>query len=265
MGALVEQRRLTVSRQLTAADPKILVIDIERLPGLARVWDQRTNFIPISQWTQLPTMLCFSAKWVGRKPAEFHAAWDSPGAMVERSWELFDEADAVVTFNGDRFDIPHLKGAWLEHGLTPPSPVKSIDLFKYARQFGFESKSLAHLCHRLGIDGKDGRYDAVAAEACMSGDPKARRDMKRYNAGDVKITEDCYWRILPWIHNHPTLSIPSDEVTPRCNKCHDGGDLERRGTYLANQIRYIQYHCRQCGGWIRGGRHSRASGVFGVK
>lgn len=255
-----------LARKAAAKSPaKILVIDIERLPGLARIWDQRTHFVPVSQWTQLPTMLCFSAKWAGAARGEFHAAWDDRDAMIQRSWDLFHEADAVVTFNGDRFDIPHLRGAWLEAGLTPPSPSKSIDLFKYAKQFGFESKSLAHLCHRLGLDGKQGKYDPVAAEACMDGDVKAQRDMQRYNAGDVKITEACYWRILPWIHNHPALSIPTDDITPRCNKCPDGGDLERSGTYLANKIKYVQYHCRQCGGWVHAGRHSRAAIASGVK
>lgn len=248
------------------AQPKILTVDIERLPGLARVWDQKTRFVPISNFTRLPSLLCFSAKWLGSKQVEFYSAWDDAEQMVNRSWELYDEADAVITFNGRRFDNKHLRSEWLVSGMTPPSPWKDIDLYQIAAsQYGFESKSLVHLCYRLGLESKAGRYDAVAAEKCLDGDPAAQKMMARYNKQDVRITEAAYLRMLGWIHNHPMLATPSSDDDALCNKCPDGGDLERRGTYLAQQIRYVRYQCRQCGGWVRGSRHSRASIVHGIK
>lgn len=257
----MEQVAAKVKRQAN-----ILILDIERLPGMVPIFDQKTSgFVPVSRWTRLPSLLCFAAKWHGAKGYEFHAAWDDHEQMVKRAHELYDQADIVVTFNGKRFDNKHLRSDWLVAGLAPPSPWKDVDLYQVSAQhFGFESKSLNHLCHRLGLDTKDGHYDPVLAEKCMDGDSKAQRLMKRYNQGDVKITEQAYTRLLPWIHNHPTMVKSMDE-RPTCNKCPDGGELEQNGTYLANQIIYKQFQCKRCGGWVRGTKHARAAGTHGVK
>lgn len=242
---------------------RILTLDIERLPGLARVWDQRTRFIPVSQWTQLPSLLCVAAKWYGQRTVEFTAAWDDYDAMVQASWQLIDQADVLVTFNGKRFDFPHLQGAWLQAGLTPPTTVKHVDLFQVARSsFGFESKSLAHLCERLGIPGKNWRYDPAVADAAMNGDEQAQRRMRSYNANDVRITERVYEALRPWITTHPHPVVDHDKA--RCNAC--GSDrLERAGTYLAAVMEYAQYRCSDCGAIVRAGHVRRAARTRGVR
>ena len=97
----------------------------------------------------------------------------------------------------------------------------------------------------------------------LAGDEKAWRAMAKYNRQDVRLTEQLYDRLRPWIWNHPHLARLADQRAA-CNKCHDGGDLERAGTYLAQQIRYQQFRCRRCGGLVRGTRHSRAAVTHGV-
>lgn len=239
---------------------RILVVDIERLPGMVPIFDQRTSgFIPVSKWSRLPSLLCFAAKWVGNKGTEFHAAWDDPAAMVKRSWEMYDEADIVVTFNGKKFDNKHLRSEWLLAGMPPPKPWKDVDLYQIAgRTFGFESKSLNHLCYRLGLDTKSGHYDPVMAEQCMDGDTAAQRLMARYNRGDVKITEQAYHALRGWMPTHPHIGINPTDDTVTCNQC--GGDnLERNGTKLAAQIVYVLYRCGDCGANVQGTRHSRAA------
>ncbi|NIV35232.1 MAG: hypothetical protein GWN58_38990, partial [Anaerolineae bacterium] len=54
--------------------------------------------------------------------------WDMEG-MLEGAWELLDEADAVVHYNGKKFDIPTLNREFVKYGFTPPSPYKQIDLY----------------------------------------------------------------------------------------------------------------------------------------
>lgn len=244
---------------------KILVVDIERLPGLARVWEQKTRFVGINQFTRLPSLLCFAAKWYGSKTTEFHASWDDHEAMVQRSWELYDEANIVVTYNGIRFDNKHLRSDWLLAGMPPPSPWKDVDLYAVnSRTFGFESKSLNHLCQRLGLDTKSGHYDAEVAEACMAGDPTARRLMARYNRGDVKITEQAYMALLPWIHNHPHHVDGFGDDQARCNICWSS-NLEPNGYKLAQQITYRLFRCQDCGANVQGTRHSRAGVTRGAR
>jgi DNA-directed RNA polymerase subunit RPC12/RpoP len=257
----VTSRFATIDKKLS--ERKILTLDIERLPGLARVWDQRTTFIPVRQWTRLPQLLSVSAKWYGRREIMFRAAWDDPEQMVRDVWSWIDEADILYTFNGDRFDIPHLRGSFLTAGLLPPSSYKSVDLFKVARKFGFESKSLVHLCQRLGLPGKTGHYDAELAEAAMAGDVKAQNTMRRYNNGDVKITEMCADAMRPWISGHPHVHTSSgDEL--HCPNC--GSDqYERNGTQTAVVLEYAEYRCQGCGTPFRAGHVRRVARTRGVR
>jgi hypothetical protein len=237
---------------------RILVIDIERLAGLTYRFDQAgSTFIPVSRWKQLPAPLCFASKWIGQKRLEFHAAWDDPAAMVQRSWELYDQADIVVTYNGVKFDNKHLRSEWLLAGLPPPRPWKNVDLYTVNRaKFGFESKSLQHLCDRLGLPGKSGHYDPAMAERCMDGDLRSQMLMARYNRGDVRITEAVYWRLLPYIHNHPhVITLSGDEM--RCNKCGSDDVAATPTPYRADKLEYPQFRCNKCQGLFRSGSHSR--------
>lgn len=246
---------------------RILVVDIERLPGLARVWEQKTRFVSINNFTRLPSLLCFAAKWYGEPQTklEFHAAWDDPEAMVQRAWEMYDEANIVVTYNGIRFDNKHLKSDWLLAGLPPPTPWKDVDLYAVnSRTFGFESKSLQHLCQRLGLDTKSGHYDAEMAEACMNGDAAAQKTMRRYNAGDVKITEQAYTALLPWITSHPHHIDGFGDDKARCHVCWST-DLWPNGFKLAQQITYRLFRCQNCGANVQGTRHARAGVTRGAR
>lgn len=229
-----------------AKAPRIALLDIERLPGLTTIFDQRVRggFIPVRQWRRLPSFLCYASKWYGKATVDFHASWDDPDAMLEASWRLYDEADLVVGYNSKRFDNKHLRGAWLVAGLPAPRPWRNVDLFTVAAQFGFESRSLAHLCKMLGLPGKSGHYDADEAEACMNGDTKAQRSMTRYNKGDVRILEPVYDRLRPWMSNHPHVGNGSD-----CEKC--GGVLTDAGFYSSGTYKWPQFRCMRCGGVSR--------------
>lgn len=258
---------MSLAAQVTARKKatKILVIDIERLPGLARAWEPKTRYVPIQNFTRLPSLLCFAAKWHGQKRVEFQSAWKDRDAMVQRSWELYDQADIVVTYNGVGFDNKHLRSEWLLAGMPPPSPWKDVDLYRVNRQtFGFESKSLNHLCYVLGLDTKSGHYDPVMAERCMDGDKQAQKTMRIYNVGDVEITEQAYVRLQGWMPGHPHMGTLAENETVRCNQC-GSDDVVRNGLYRAVVIDYMRYRCNNCGANIRGGYHSRAAVSRGVK
>jgi hypothetical protein len=245
---------------------RILVVDIERQAGLTHIFDQKTRgFISASRWTRLPSLLCLAAKWVDRKPIEFHAAWDDPAAMVEASWRLYDEADVVVGYNSVRFDNKWLRSEWRDAGMMPPRPWKDVDLYSVNRSlFGADSYSLAHLCKQLGLPSKSGHYDPVMADACMEGDEKAQRLMARYNKGDVKITEAAYLAMLPWISGHPHVTTTSGD-TLTCNRC-GSKDLERLPTdYTAAVLEYAQYRCGNCKGISRAGHVRRVARTRGVR
>lgn len=244
--------------QGAARDARILTIDIERVPGLARIFDPKTNFVPWSKWEESPRNICFAARWYGEKAPIFEAEWIDPDSMIERSWELYDEADAVVTYNGKRFDNKHLKATWFEAGFPVPRPWKDIDLLPVARQFGYISSSLDYVTRRLGRPGKVIHYDMDMAFAAVNGDEKAQKKLRKYNIGDIELTEWLYDRFRGWIPNHPFLGAPAGDERV-CNQCGSEKLKLQPTRYRAVVVDYALYRCQSCGGNVRGGWQARAA------
>lgn len=243
---------------------KILILDIERLPGLARVWEPKTRYIAARNFVEWPRLLCWAARWYGQKQYLFEAEWISREEMISKVWTLYDEADIVVSYNGIRFDNKHLRSEWLEAGLRPPRPWKDVDLFATVKQFGFESKSLDTVTRRLGRPGKALFYDMDLAYAAVAGDEKAQRTLRRYNAGDVELTEWLYDRLRGWIPTHPFMG-EHDGEDARCNQCGSTDLVNQPSKYRAVVVDYNLLRCDSCGGLVRSGWHSRVASTRGVR
>lgn len=252
-----------------ADGPKILTIDIETAPNLAYVWGLWDQNVGINQIEQAGSVICWAAKWRHEKRVEFRSDHhDGHTAMIERAHELMSEADGVVSFNGRNFDMKHLRREFLEQGLGPPAPHKDIDLLlTVRRQFKFPSNKLDYVAQALGLGAKVKHDGFELWRDCMAGDDKAWAQMRKYNIGDVKLTERLYDRILPWIHNHPHYGLyqidASNEAPNVCQNC--GSDrLQRRGWAYTPLGTYQQLRCKGCGKYSRGKRrvnHVDARGV----
>ena len=242
---------------------RILTIDIERIPGKARVFDARVDYIRPGMWIEPPETVCFAARWYGEKDPIFHSVWDNANLMAVRSWALYDEAEAVVTFNGKRFDNKHLKALWFEAGMDMPRPWKDIDLFPIVKQFGYVSSSLDYVTKKLGRPGKVDKYDPDVAEAAVAGDVEAQERLRRYNIGDVEVTEWLYDRLRGWMPGHPFVG-PARPEERLCNQC---GSTELRPQptgYRAVVVDYKLYRCDDCGANVRGGWDTRAAMTRGI-
>lgn len=232
--------------------PRILTIDLERTPGAVEldVWEprdfKRINYVHPDRWSELPATLCYSARWYGERRMIFHATWRGDD-LAAQSWELFNEADIIVGYNSIKADEKWLSALWVEAGYGPPSPWKSVDLYRVAGRFGFESRSLRHLCDRLGVINKSGHYSIADARAAVDGDAKAQARMKRYNAQDVRVTEAVYDRLGPWITTHPHHGLYTGQE--RC--CYRCGseDLRADGIAVAVTTTYARMQCADCGAW----------------
>lgn len=253
-----------VRAEIKKTDAKILTIDIERLPGTAYVWDPRTDYISPKNFKEWPRLLCFAARWYGQKRMIFEAEWIDRDRMIERAYDLYCEADIVVTFNGVRFDNKHLKSDWLLAGFPPPLPWKDLDLFQQVKQFGFESKSLDSVSKRLGRPGKLSYYDMEGAWAAVGGDKAAQKQLKTYNFGDVELTEWLHDRLTGWMHNAPFKGAVGDDKI--CNQCGSKDlTLQLTQKYRAVVLDYALYRCDNCGGLLRAGWVARAASTRGVK
>ncbi len=230
---------------------KLLVIDIETAPSTTYTWGLFKQNIGLNQIVTPGYTLCFAAKWVGEAP-EFWSQYDKD--MVLRAWELLDEADAVIHYNGTRFDIPTLQREFVKGGMPPPSPFKQIDLLRVVRgQFRFLSNKMDHVSQELGLGAKVKTPGMELWVACMEGDKEAWELMEEYNLEDVDIAERMYLRLLPWIRNHPNWGLYVDEDRPVCTNCASEHVI-KKGTEKTKTRTYQRYRCRECHTSLRGTR-----------
>src|SRR5574342_850309 len=150
---------------------KILLLDIETAPHIVAAWGLFDQTITLDRVLKPGYTLCWAAKWLGEKPVFFDSVFkSSPKTMLKRLAQLIDEADAVITYNGDRFDLPTLHKDFVKHGLDRPMPAISIDLFKTVRsKFRLASNKLDFVLQYFGIGGKEKHKGMAMWLGCMEG------------------------------------------------------------------------------------------------
>ncbi|MEU0952827.1 ribonuclease H-like domain-containing protein [Streptomyces niveus] len=245
---------------------RLLTIDIETSPNLAHVWGIWQQNVGLSQLLESGEVICFAAKWYGEEKVEFFSSFhDTKPFMVQRAHELLSEADAVIHFNGQRFDIPHLNREFVEMGLTPPSPYSQIDLLKVVKKnFRFPSNKLDYVTKALNLDHKISNSGHQLWVRCMAGDFQAWEEMKKYNVQDVVITEQLYDKLLPWITSHPAVGLHDEVEEHSCPNC-GSVELEKRGRAFTSVSAFQRYRCNDCGKWSRGNKRLSSVEIQGVK
>lgn len=226
---------------------RILNLDIETRPAEAYIWDLKTRYVPPANIIRPKEMLCFAAKWVGEPRVFFYSQWhDGQAKMVQRAHHLLNEADAVLHYNGKRFDEPEINREIVQQELWPPSPYRHIDLYQVAKtRFAFMSNSLDYVTKQLGTSRKLEHAGLSLWINTIHGDLAARQLMRRYNIADVLANEDLYYRWRPWITGHPAMTF--DGGCPTCGEAR----LQRRGWAFTQTSSYRRYQCQACGKWTR--------------
>lgn len=224
---------------------KILLLDIETAPNLSFTWGLFNQYISIDQIVKPGYTISWAAKWLGEKEVMFDSIYNNSAKnMIKKIHKLMDEADAVIHYNGKKFDIPILNKEFLLHGLPPPSPVAQIDLLHTVRrQFKLSSNKLDFVAQSLGIGSKEKHKGFQLWVGCMNKDPDSWKVMEKYNKQDVVLLEQLYHKLLPWIKGHPNLSIyHRDKVCPHCGSSH----YHSKGTQMTRGGEYRRYKCLDC-------------------
>ena len=233
---------------------KILFIDIETRPSIAYTWGLWNVNIGIDQIIEPGRMICFAAKWYGTDDTIFASEWaDVAETMVQRAWNLLDEADIVVHFYGSRFDVPHLNAEFLKHGFTPPSPYKQVDLkVAVSKTFRFPSNKLQFVSQVLGLEGKEEHEGFKLWSKVIDGDRDAQKRMQTYNERDTVLLEEVYEILLPWLPNHPHRHLY--EGSGGCPRCGHDDDIYQSGFAYTRLSKFAQYKCDHCGSYFRSGK-----------
>lgn len=240
---------------------KVLVFDLETLPlevyawGL---WDQHTS---VDQIKFDSTICAWAAKWLD-EPASKTMYMDNRDSkdirddrlLVKRLAGLINQADVVITQNGDKFDILRVNARAIINGLPPIKPVRSSDILKEGRKvFSFPSHSLAYVSDRINVKYKKldhKEYPGFSLwKALLDGDQKAWPVMRKYNIHDVLATEETYNLMKGWIKTQ-NFALTEDGAKMRC-RC-GSQDLIARGFAYTDAGKYQIYNCKSCGKWPRG-------------
>lgn len=255
---------------------KVLTIDIETSPHLAYTFQTWNTNIRPYHIVEPSRMLCFAAKWEDKPRVIFESEFapfnGDPGFemsqdfhhlnMVQQAFALLDEADVVVTYNGDKFDLRRLGQEFRLAGLGQPSPYVSVDLYKVIKkEEEWASHKLSYITEQYRLTGKleDG-VDFALWRGCLEGDLKSWRIMRRYNKGDVVTTEELKLAAHD-IVKMPALSLYDDEPIGEgeCPTCRR--PAQRRGYAYTATRRYPRYYCPVDMKWFSGNRSDRSAGI----
>lgn len=238
---------------------KILTFDIETSPHLSFHWRRWQENIPKQNTIAESGTICWASKWYGERTVDGMTKWDDGHeAMIEGIWLQLDEADAVIGFNSNKFDIKKVNTEFLRYGMESPSPYMKIDLLVQVRKhFNFSSNRLKDLLIELDLSPKleENANMKLWMDVVWAEKKAAQNRMFKYCKQDVKSTEEFYEYLLGWIDPHPNwglfvndVSDPKNPVCPNCGGRHMQPHKKRYTKLKA----YMQWHCTDCGKYAKG-------------
>lgn len=236
--------------------PKILIFDIETSPILAYTWGLFDVTLGLNQIKTDWSILAWAAKWLG-DPASKTMYMDNRGAkniendkvLVKGLADLLNQADIIITQNGDKFDVKKLNARAAIHGLPPIKVCRSTDTLKESRKvFAFTSHKLEYMTDKLNTKYKKLKHEEYPGfelwKAILNGDKRAWSIMKKYCVYDVLSTEELYTKIQGWIKTQ-NLACYFDDAKVRC-QC-GSTNLIKKGPVYTDAGKFQGYQCRTCG------------------
>lgn len=236
---------------------KVLVLDIETSPILGHVWQLWDQSVALNQIKADWFILSFACKWLHDSPDKVvyfdqrnEKNIEDDSKLLGKLWKLLDEADCVLTQNGQRFDIPKINARFIQNGFQPPSSYRHIDTMRIAKSvFGFTSNKLEYMTDKLCKKYKKLKHAKFSGfelwKECLAGNMEAWKEMEEYNKMDILSLEELYFVLVPWA---PAINfnVFRDDHEFHCNAC---GSLEHKknGFKYSNLGKYQKYKCLDCG------------------
>jgi len=234
-------------------EPKILLLDIETSRMIVGTWRLGKQRLGPDQVIHDWFMFGWSCKWLfsAEVMSDFVTAKEALNRDDKRIckslWKLVNDADIIISHNGNRFDTPKMNSRFLLNGLLPPMPYQTIDTYKIAyKQFGFSSNALNFL-GKIMLNKQKIHTDYQLWIDCENGDQEALDKMEEYCKGDTSLLEDVYIELRGWIKSHPNMAVLMDAQEQCCPNCGGFEFEEGDGYYTTPQNKYISVRCKSCG------------------
>lgn len=117
--------------------------------------------------------------------------------LVENAIKQLLKYDVIITYNGEKFDIPFLRARALIHKIEFPvyGQIQHRDMYQLVkRKFRIHSKKLINLCKIMGIEDKTAIEPTCWIQA-MTGNKEALEKIKQHNIGDVIALKKVYYEV----------------------------------------------------------------------
>jgi RNase P subunit RPR2 len=243
----MRERRFRDTRQL-----KILLLDIETARMIFGGWRLGKQRVGPDQVVKDWFILGWSCKWLYSADvlSDFVTAKEAilrdDKRVCKSLWKLVNDADIIISHNGEMFDLPKINWRFLINGLQPPMPYRSIDTWKHTKNLGASSRALNFL-GKMILNKEKLHTDYQLWISCEEGDQDALDQMETYCKGDVSLLEDVYLEVRGWIKSHPNVAILMDAYEQCCPTCGSFEFEEGEGYYTTPQNKYVSIRCSRCG------------------
>jgi len=199
-----------------------------------RVWqlkNYKTYFDPDDIEVE-KQIICISYKW--QYEDEVHNLDWRMGEkeMLKKFIKIIGDADELIAFNGDNFDIKFLRTRCIKHGILMFPTYRTLDPLKKARShFLFASNKLDYLGEFLNT-GRKTEHEGfdMWKKIVEEGDEEALNKMIEYCNNDVILLEDTFFVISPFINHNNNFAILTGGEKWHCPECASE-DVEMYRTY----------------------------------
>jgi DNA polymerase elongation subunit (family B) len=249
--------------------PKILYLDVENsqmvvefptysLYNIDKIHPKYIKhdwFITCAAWGWLDNERQKVTKIESSKVSDFPKAYkkdfrDDYG-VIKKVHEAMSQADLIIGHNSDAFDLKKLNYRFIKHGLAPLEPRPTVDTLKAARKYAkASSNSLYYLAKEFGVPMKVDLPQGVM-HAADAGCKKSLDKLSKYNRGDIISGAALYFKLLPFIKNHPNINkimgkTVDIQAIKECGSC-GSKHVIKNGFRASPSGRRQRYICLSCG------------------
>ncbi len=228
-----------------------LYLDIETSPLQVFVWslnDKANAYISHKSIVKDRGIICICWKWAGEKEVE-SLTWSksqSDKAMLKKFVPVLSEATEIIAHNGDRFDLPWIRGRCLTHSIPMAPTYPTIDTLKKARaKFRLPSNRLDYLGDLLLGERKLTAGFGLWRDIVLGKSESAMVKMVKYCKQDVILLEKVFDKLAPYIE--PASSVA--EHRRDCPECGNPDPIIKGRRVRASGNVYVQLLCKKCPEW----------------
>lgn len=240
--------------------PHLILFDLEILPNMKevlKVFSSLSNYPGQTMKASINSVICFGYKEFGSPKTNCVSAWDFKNwnknknddyEIVKKAREILSDADAIITHNGKRFDLPFLQTRLALNGLPPLPNIKHIDTCLLARRhLKFFNNKLGTIGELLVGESKIKNDGWDLWVRVFNNDTKALKEMENYCKGDVNLLEKIFIKLRAY-----SSDIPNHNLFTKDSVCSNCGSLRmtKNGTKYTKTAKQQRWFCHDCGSTI---------------